>query len=254
MKFYLLYNNDLGISKHGRVLSITRGSFLKENDQSESNYSNSFNRSKLELEFSNRSLDIPEGVESSPKHNNNNNIQVSRIEDKSTGMNKDEDEDDIVTASTKIKKVIHETSSVDITQQDKSDLSVEKIRDILETNGSKSISTALNEIDTDTNSIKEYMHNLLRYINYNSATLNNDKDGDLNFFMNHMPNIEKKMNFGDWIKYKLTEIHKGYVENITKKSVISNEAFTVLLNRIESIDENDNKDDSFLTNICNNLE
>ncbi|KAG0672194.1 hypothetical protein C6P45_003669 [Maudiozyma exigua] len=226
---------------------------VKMVNHSESNYPNSINRSKSKLDFSNRSLEIPKGDERSPKHNINN-IQVNKIEDKSTDKNKDEEnEDDIVTASTKIKKVIHETSSIDITQQDKSDLFAEKIPDTLETNGSKSISTAVNEIDTDTNSIKEYMHNLLRYINYNNATLNNDKDGDLNFFMNHMPNIEKNMNFGDWIKYKLTEIHKGFVENISKKSVISNEAFTVLLNRIESIDENDDKDDSFLTNICNNL-
>lgn len=241
--------NVLGISKHGRVLSITRGLFAVENEKREVNNANIINKPDENLNFNkDRS-----GNNDSIHKLISNNIQNIKTQDNSIYEDKDEDEDDIAIASTKIKKVIHETSSIDMSLNNNQNISLEKIPDTSETSGNKNVLSSLNEIDKDTNRVKEYMHTLLRYINYNDATLNSDKDGDLHFFINHMPDAEKKMNFGEWIQYKLIEINKEFVKNLTKKSLISKEAFTHLLSRIESIDENEDKDDPFLINICDNL-
>lgn len=248
--------NVLGISKHGRVLSITRGLFLTENEESGANNSNPIIELKEDLDLQ---VDLPVSNEISQKQDSNTipdiKTQDDVIADDEVDSDDDDDDDkeDIAIARTKIKKVIHETSSIDISLNDKQNISVDKLPDTPQTMDTKGITNSLNEIDKDTNSVKEYMHNLLRYINYNDAALNNDKDGDLHFFMNHMPDIEKKMSFGDWIQHKLLEINKEFVKNITKKSSISKDAFAELVNRIESIDENDDNHDSFLINICSNL-
>ncbi|CCD24371.1 survivin NDAI_0D00570 [Naumovozyma dairenensis CBS 421] len=60
----------------------------------------------------------------------------------------------------------------------------------------------LNKIDENTLIVKKYFHKLLKYINNNDATLHHDRDGDLTFFINQMPNTELDMTFEEWIKSK----------------------------------------------------
>ncbi|CDH16520.1 uncharacterized protein ZBAI_08308 [Zygosaccharomyces bailii ISA1307] len=73
------------------------------------------------------------------------------------------------------------------------------------------------KMDEDKNLVKNYFHDMLRYINNNDATLANDRDGDLTFFMKQMPSEEMDIPFSQWITKKKEALQKEFQEDVKQK-------------------------------------
>lgn len=109
------------------------------------------------------------------------------------------------------------------------------------------------KLDEDRSIAKRYLHDLLRYINHSDATLNNDVDGDLNFYMNKMPELEKRMTFKLWIQDKIKVNHQVFVNDLKKKQNVLKDEYSDLIKQIKSIDIDNEKNDDFLLNFSNNF-
>lgn len=65
--------------------------------------------------------------------------------------------------------------------------------------------------------VKSYLHDLLRYINKNDATLANDEDGNLSFFIKQMPAEELEIPFPEWINKKVEVVKKEFIVDYNRK-------------------------------------
>lgn len=65
--------------------------------------------------------------------------------------------------------------------------------------------------------VKDYFHDLLVYINKNDATLANDHDGELTYFMRQMPPEEVDMTFTTWVESKLDKIKMDFARDCEEK-------------------------------------
>lgn len=84
--------------------------------------------------------------------------------------------------------------------------------------------------------VKEYLHNLLVYINRNDATLATDKDGDLAFFTNKMPPDELTLTFSEWLVKKMAIVEREFVQESEFKLKSYRDRFQKMKDSIMSID------------------
>lgn len=103
------------------------------------------------------------------------------------------------------------------------------------------------DLDDNTELVKEYFKNLLRYINNNDSTLSNDLDGDLNFFINQIPDNELDLTFNDWIDIKVSEVKADFIKKTDKKTELIKKEFESIQKRIEDLD-----DDNILRTMAKN--
>ncbi|CAI4043953.1 hypothetical protein SKDZ_10G2850 [Saccharomyces kudriavzevii ZP591] len=95
------------------------------------------------------------------------------------------------------------------------------------------------KIDENRLLVKNYFHDLLKYINLNDATLANDKDGDLAFLIKQMPNEELDMTFIAWVNMKVQSIKREFVDDCDKKLGILRNDFDTATNYIETLEDDD---------------
>lgn len=105
------------------------------------------------------------------------------------------------------------------------------------------------KMDEDKNLVKTYFHNMLKYINNNDATLANDRDGDLAFFIKQMPKEEMSITFPQWIIRKRDELKNSIRDNVKKKLQRLRKEFDGVVNSVESLD-----DDVALINLAEKLD
>ncbi|SCW00140.1 LAFE_0B10330g1_1 [Lachancea fermentati] len=87
--------------------------------------------------------------------------------------------------------------------------------------------------------VQDYFHNLLKYMNKNLATLANDKDGDLNFFVNHMPAGELNMTYKSWIDKKKEELMQEFDIELNRKLERLENEFQKARKLINNIEDDD---------------
>lgn len=87
--------------------------------------------------------------------------------------------------------------------------------------------------------LRDYFHDLLVYINKNDATLANDRDGELAYFMRQMPVEELDMVFADWVENKLKKIKTDFVRDSEEKIRTLRLDFERAQNFITSLDDED---------------
>lgn len=97
--------------------------------------------------------------------------------------------------------------------------------------------------------VKEYFHDLLVYMNKNDATLGEDRDGDLAFFIEQMPASELDMTFTHWVDEKLKTMKQEFKEECGAKLSFLKKDFEQACNSINSLD-----DDEALLKIAASLE
>lgn len=96
--------------------------------------------------------------------------------------------------------------------------------------------------------VKEYFHDLLLYINKNDATLENDKDGDLTFFVRQMPAEELDTTFPEWLEKKMSRVRSEFLSDADEKLNQLKEQFEHARAFISALD-----DDDAITNIASSL-
>lgn len=96
------------------------------------------------------------------------------------------------------------------------------------------------KIDENRHLVKNYFHDLLKYINNNDATLANDKDGDLAFLIKQMPAEELDMTFNNWVNLKVQSIKREFIDDCDKKLDILRRDYYTATNFIETL-EDDNQ-------------
>ncbi|CUS22170.1 LAQU0S04e09780g1_1 [Lachancea quebecensis] len=101
---------------------------------------------------------------------------------------------------------------------------------------SSCLENSFKSIDEDRRVLSHYFHNLLRYININDASLANETDGDLNFFVNHMPEAEKRLDFPAWIDRKVMALKQEFNRDYKSKIMKVEEQFQSAQNFIKNLD------------------
>lgn len=96
--------------------------------------------------------------------------------------------------------------------------------------------------------VKGYLHDLLRYINKNDATLANDEDGNLSFFIKQMPVEELEIPFTEWISEKVEVVKKEFILDYNRKLELLKTQLDQAQNYIESL-----TDEESLVGIAENL-
>lgn len=96
--------------------------------------------------------------------------------------------------------------------------------------------------------VKSYLHDLLRYINKNDATLANDVDGNLSFFIKQMPAAELEIPFTEWISEKVEVVKKEFILDYNRKLELLKTQLDHAQNYIESL-----TDEESLVGIAENL-
>lgn len=104
-------------------------------------------------------------------------------------------------------------------------------------------------MDEDKKLVKSYFHDMLRYINNNDATLANDRDGDLAFFIKQMPEEEMGITFSQWILRKRDELKNDIQDDVKKKLERLKSEFDSVVRGIRLLD-----DDTVLSNLAQELE
>lgn len=115
------------------------------------------------------------------------------------------------------------------------------------------IISKVEHIDDDRKIMKKYLHDLLTYINSTDAALNDDKDGNLIFFMDKMPESEQDISFERWALNNVTSINKTFVEEIDIKKAQMVTTYAKLSKEIQGISVDKNDQDSFLLQIAESL-
>ncbi|CAI4045205.1 hypothetical protein SUVZ_10G2720 [Saccharomyces uvarum] len=95
------------------------------------------------------------------------------------------------------------------------------------------------KIDENRLLVKNYFHDLLKYINNNDATLSNDQDGDLAFLIKQMPNEELDMTFTNWVNLKVRSIKHEFIDDCEKKLNILKNDFDTATNYVETLEDDD---------------
>ncbi|CAI4034487.1 hypothetical protein SMKI_10G2800 [Saccharomyces mikatae IFO 1815] len=94
-------------------------------------------------------------------------------------------------------------------------------------------------IDENRLLVKNYFHDLLKYINNNDATLANDKDGDLAFLIKQMPNEELEMTFNSWVDLKVQSIKREFIDDCDKKLNILRSNYYTATTYVENLEDDD---------------
>ncbi|GMM56679.1 survivin [Maudiozyma humilis] len=123
----------------------------------------------------------------------------------------------------------------------------------IESTGQPDNISQINSIDNDRKIVKDYLHDLLNYININDASLNNDRDGNLTYFMDKMPESEKNMQFENWTETKVKSIHKTFTDDIDNKKKLMMSEFALLDHQIRSINTNKSENDALLRHMANSF-
>ncbi|CDH11516.1 uncharacterized protein ZBAI_03302 [Zygosaccharomyces bailii ISA1307] len=92
------------------------------------------------------------------------------------------------------------------------------------------------KMDEDKKLVKNYFHDMLRYINNNDATLANDRDGDLTFFMKQMPSEEMEIPFSQWIMKKKEALQKEFQDGVKQKLRKLRDEFNHAIANVETIE------------------
>jgi len=216
-----LHTSVLGTSKHRRVLSITRNTSVFPTLES----SHAVTLPGLNVG------DVPftsplKASSVSSKHHTVNNIDNSPSDETPEGIidtvERTHDKNNqilgkqmsINNVNTTLELRHSRTTPNDISSPKNDANKLELQEDIL------NIIDSVTNMDQNTNSAKKYLHNLLRYINYNNATLHHDQDGDLHFYLNRMPEEEKKLVFKDWVLYKKDMLNDSFNKRVATKTSI----------------------------------
>lgn len=93
------------------------------------------------------------------------------------------------------------------------------------------------DFDFDRRLLKDYFHDLLVYINKNDATLGNDKDGELAFFIRQMPDTELDMTFENWVTEKLKGVKQQFFQESKEKLTQLRRDFDKACDSISSIED-----------------
>lgn len=109
-------------------------------------------------------------------------------------------------------------------------------RDSGQTGNPSCLEKSLNSIDEDRRVLSHYFHNLLRYINLNDASLANEADGDLNFFVKHMPEDEKRLSFAAWLDEKVVALKEEFNRDYKLKIVKLEEQFQSAQTFVRNLD------------------
>lgn len=107
---------------------------------------------------------------------------------------------------------------------------------IMTSKASNSQNEKIFKMDEDKNLVKNYFHDMLRYINNNDATLANDRDGDLTFFMKQMPSEEMEIPFSQWIMKKKKALQKEFQDDVKQKLRKLRDEFNHAIENIETIE------------------
>lgn len=94
-------------------------------------------------------------------------------------------------------------------------------------------------LDENKNLVKSYFHDMLKYINRNDATLANDRDGDLAFFIKQMPEEEMSITFSEWIIRKRDALKKDLVRETDSKLEKLRKEFDRIIGAVNSIVDDD---------------
>lgn len=94
-------------------------------------------------------------------------------------------------------------------------------------------------MDENKKIVRDYLHELLQYINNNNATLKSDKDGDLNFFIQQMPEVELDMTFHEWIDKKKNLLKKEFSQEVQQKLEILQAQFEKAKRKVEEINDDE---------------
>lgn len=95
------------------------------------------------------------------------------------------------------------------------------------------------KIDENRLLVKNYFHDLLKYINNNDATLADDKDGDLAFLIKQMPSEELDMTFNNWVNLKVKSIKREFIDDCDKKLDILRKNYYAATNFVETLEDDD---------------
>lgn len=93
------------------------------------------------------------------------------------------------------------------------------------------------KIDEDRLLVRTYFHDMLKYINNHDATLANDKDGDLAFFIKQMPKEEMEIPFSQWILRKKEAVKREFQENVQGKLRKLRNEFNRVIENVEAIED-----------------
>ncbi|SCU91205.1 LADA_0F08680g1_1 [Lachancea dasiensis] len=104
---------------------------------------------------------------------------------------------------------------------------------------SAKVRDSLHKVDESRGLLANYFRKLLHYINVNDATLDNEKDGDLSFFVHHMPEVEKKLTFAAWIDMKKMELREEFNRDYQIKIATIEQQFTEAKNFFLELDNDD---------------
>ncbi|AAS53078.2 AER399Cp [Eremothecium gossypii ATCC 10895] len=77
-----------------------------------------------------------------------------------------------------------------------------------------------NKLDEDRRMLSGFLHDLLRYMNVNEATLKRDIDGNITYFIQQMPNQELDMTFIQWLDLKVSQLKVEYLKELEKKRTL----------------------------------
>lgn len=112
----------------------------------------------------------------------------------------------------------------------------------------KSSTSQFEKASEDGRIVKDYFHDLLVYINKNDATLADDRDGELAYFMRQMPAEELDMKFEDWLQAKVNRIKLDFTRDCEEKLRNLRQEFERTSSFVSSLE-----DEEIITRIANNL-
>ncbi|SCV02487.1 LAME_0H01640g1_1 [Lachancea meyersii CBS 8951] len=94
-------------------------------------------------------------------------------------------------------------------------------------------------VDEERVLLANYFRKLLRYINVNDLSLFNEVDGDLSFFVQHMPQHEKQLAFSAWIDKKQSELKEEFERDYRTKVAKLDRQFKAAKSFLEKIDNDE---------------
>ncbi|CEP64571.1 survivin LALA0_S12e01992g [Lachancea lanzarotensis] len=98
---------------------------------------------------------------------------------------------------------------------------------------------SFNKVDEERALLADYFRQLLRYINVKDLSLSSEVDGDLNFFVLHMPLREKQLTFTAWVDTKQSELNKEFERDYKIKVAKLKKQFELAKRLIENIDNDE---------------
>lgn len=146
----------------------------------------------------------------------------------------------------------------DISYNENKQLENSHMNTILVTNDNKDESPAFSKLVDDFDANLELDHlkykYLLKLIEINKATLSNDKEGILDFFMSKLSNEELNMTFPEWLTFTINHLTKDYKHHTNKKLELLDREFLHAKRTIDDLDINNENGLNTLKTIIHFLE